>query len=99
MPNVDDLRFTMRTGVLELQESALSEIRKVLEGKKPISDVTTLAMNALNGMIRVDDTTRMERENSASLSLRFVKMLDGDKALRKEYMKKTAPRLPLPLKK
>ena len=98
MPNADDLRITMRKGVRDLQEPALAEIRKVLEGKKAISDVTTLAVNTLKGMIRVDDTTRMERENSASLSLRFIKILDGDEELRKEYMAKTAPRIPLPLR-
>ncbi len=98
MKGIDELRESMRVGVLELQDSAFAEIRQVLAGKKPISDVTKLASATVQRMIRVDDTARMERENSASLSLRFIKLLDGDDALRAEYVALTAPRLPTPIK-
>ena len=91
---LDELRGTLREGILELQTDCLAEVKLVIQGKKAISDVTKEASKMIQRMLRVDQETRMERENAASLTMRFVKMLDGDDALRADYIHKTAPQLP-----
>lgn len=98
MDDIDKLRLSLRAGILGMQESCLAEIRTVIAGKKAISDVTKEASKMIQRMLRVDQETRMERENAASLSLRYIKILDDNDEARKSYIKKTAPHLPAPVK-
>ncbi len=96
MAGLEESRSDFRAGVLELQRACLIEVESVLSGTKEYDDVTKMAHAMIGKGIRVDDIIRMETENAASLTMRFISMLEDPKA-RADYIKKTAPRLPAPL--
>lgn len=95
---IDELRHDLRIGILEMQQSCLAHLQAVIDGKKAISDVTKEASKMLGRCQRVDQETRLERENAVGLSLRYINLLDGDSEARAKYMERTAPHLPAPIK-